>query len=404
MNIIISSGHGLHVAGARGIIDEVTEARKVTDRVASILRTLGVNVNIFHENETRNQRDNVNTIVQHHNRQDRDLDVSVHFNAFSPTDLPRGVEVLFRNETEKEFASCVSNAISVASGLNDRGAKQRADLGFLNNTNKPAILIEVCFVDSVKDVQLYNDCFENICKAIAKTLSNEGKPNQKWPISEESLMSMQLLGVINSPEYWRTITHIKYLDALLKNAASAGLLDSRIENGIDNISTALDVLIDASIIQSPEYWQNILTKNDVKYLDMLIINIANKCRIVLEKIIHAESNGEDLKGQTLVGNVIINRHNNVNFPNGIYNVVFQSGVNSQGVLVHQFTPVANGAYSAAVPSKSVKKAVSQVLDDVNKSKGALFFIANQAVKNSWHESSLKQLFSYGGHTFFTTLP
>jgi len=35
-NIVISSGHGLHIPGARDLIDEVTEARRVTDRVAEI--------------------------------------------------------------------------------------------------------------------------------------------------------------------------------------------------------------------------------------------------------------------------------------------------------------------------------------------------------------------------------
>ena len=38
-NIVISSGHGLHVRGARDILDEVTEARRVTNRVGEILRS-----------------------------------------------------------------------------------------------------------------------------------------------------------------------------------------------------------------------------------------------------------------------------------------------------------------------------------------------------------------------------
>ena len=41
MKIAISSGHGLHVRGARGLIDEVDEARHVTDRTAEILRSAG---------------------------------------------------------------------------------------------------------------------------------------------------------------------------------------------------------------------------------------------------------------------------------------------------------------------------------------------------------------------------
>ncbi|MGG3890033.1 hypothetical protein [Metabacillus fastidiosus] len=45
--------------------------------------------------------------------------------------------------------------------------KKRTNLGFLNGTNKPAILIEVCFVDSKGDVQIYKNKFDEICIAIA---------------------------------------------------------------------------------------------------------------------------------------------------------------------------------------------------------------------------------------------
>ena len=46
----------------------------------------------------------------------------------------------------------------------------------MKHTNKPAILIEVCFVDSVKDVELYYKNFDAICNAIVKALTKyEGK-------------------------------------------------------------------------------------------------------------------------------------------------------------------------------------------------------------------------------------
>jgi hypothetical protein len=51
--------------------------------------------------------------------------------------------------------------------LLNRGPKKRSDLYFLNNTNEPAILIEVCFVDSSADANLYRTHFRAICGAIA---------------------------------------------------------------------------------------------------------------------------------------------------------------------------------------------------------------------------------------------
>lgn len=177
-NYIISSGHGKHVAGANGYINEVTEARKVVNRVASLLNNSGHDTIKHHDNTTRNQRDNVNGIVDYHNSKSRKVDVSVHFNAFKTTNDPMGVEVLYISNNGKKIAEKVSSAIAKVSGLKNRGAKKRTNLGFLNGTEKPAILIEVCFVDSKADVNIYKDKFDEICKAIAESLSG-GKVSER---------------------------------------------------------------------------------------------------------------------------------------------------------------------------------------------------------------------------------
>jgi hypothetical protein len=80
-----------------------------------------------------------------------------------------GCEVLY--VTQAELASDLSNAIAKFAGLVNRGAKRRTDLYFLNNTEEPSVLIEVCFVDSTADVELYKENFDVICRAIAVALS-----------------------------------------------------------------------------------------------------------------------------------------------------------------------------------------------------------------------------------------
>ena len=102
---------------------------------------------------------------------------------------------------------------------------------------------------------------------------------------------MVALGVINSPDYWRNQS-VQWLDELLSKASGDGVLDSRIDNGIIDIDIAFDVLKDAGIIDSPDYWKGLLKEDRVQYLENLLINIANKCRSVLEKIVHAEARGE----------------------------------------------------------------------------------------------------------------
>lgn len=168
MRVCISSGHSQFVRGAVGVLDEVNEARRVVPRVAHYLRGAGAQVNEFHDDVSRTQSANLGAIVAHHNRQTRDLDVSVHFNAFQRTDGPRGTEVLHRSN--QAIAARVSRAMASAAGFINRGAKTRTDLSFLNRTNRPAILLEVCFVDSGTDATLYNRHFEDICRSVAESI------------------------------------------------------------------------------------------------------------------------------------------------------------------------------------------------------------------------------------------
>jgi len=165
--IVISSGHGKYVRGAAGILDEVDEARIVTERVAEELRLRGVNVTTYHDDVSKSQNENLNRIVDVHNSKKRDLDVSVHFNAFEPTTSPRGTEVLY--VTQEDLADEVSAAIA-SCGFINRGAKERTDLFFLNGTAMPSILLEVCFVDSQADANLYARALGTICSSIADVL------------------------------------------------------------------------------------------------------------------------------------------------------------------------------------------------------------------------------------------
>jgi N-acetylmuramoyl-L-alanine amidase len=170
MSVVISSGHGKYIRGASGYLDEVDEARLVVEKVAELLRSAEVGVKTFHDNTSHDQSTNLHTIVNYHNSQSRDLDVSVHFNAYQTTSKPMGVEVLY--VTQQTLADKTSEAIAQAGHFLDRGPKKRTDLYFLNNTHEPAVLIETCFVDSQADANLYHQHFDAICTAIAESIGN----------------------------------------------------------------------------------------------------------------------------------------------------------------------------------------------------------------------------------------
>ena len=87
-SIVISSGHGKYVRGASGILDEVDEARLVVEKLAGMLRERGVDVVTYHDDVSTTQNENLQRITDFHNSKQRDLDISVHFNAYEQVEKP----------------------------------------------------------------------------------------------------------------------------------------------------------------------------------------------------------------------------------------------------------------------------------------------------------------------------
>ena len=158
--------------GAAGILDEVDEARLVVEALADDLRERDIDVVTYHDDVSTSQNENLNRIVDFHNAQPpHDLDISVHFNAYEQVDKPMGTEVLYL--TQGALAGELSAAIADAGELINRGGKKRTDLFVLNNTAAPCVLLEVCFVDSEADADLYRGNFASIIEAIGDVLTDE---------------------------------------------------------------------------------------------------------------------------------------------------------------------------------------------------------------------------------------
>ena len=106
-----------------------------------------------------------------------DIFVSLHCNAFDG--YARGVETLvfkFGSEAER-LAACVHKQLvdteqSVDPYILDRGLKERPNLSVLRNTDMPAILIEMGFIDNDHDVVLLEDKQDTLAKAIARGVTD----------------------------------------------------------------------------------------------------------------------------------------------------------------------------------------------------------------------------------------
>ena len=195
--VAISSGHSLKVRGASGVLDEVDEARKVVEHVADELGSMGIEVMIFHDDTSTTQSENLETIVAFHNEQERDLDVSIHFNAYIETTAAMGTECLYLSQAE--LAKQVANAIASV-GFKNRGAKKRTDLYVLNKTEMPCILIEVCFVDSQADADLYHERFDRVCSVIAGAIAGDEtdtKPEPEPPSQPDAVPVLEVRGKVS---------------------------------------------------------------------------------------------------------------------------------------------------------------------------------------------------------------
>lgn len=114
----------------------------------------------------------------------------------------------------------------------------------------------------------------------------------------------------------------------------------------------------------------------------------------LAQIIHAESWGEPLEGQIAVGNVVLNRVKSKDFPNTIYDVIFDT---KNGV---QFTPVANGTIYNTPSALSVK-AAQMALDGHVVVEDCLFFFNPKTATNAnWIVANKTYHVSIGNHDFY----
>lgn len=112
----------------------------------------------------------LSSIVAKANRVKADMFISLHLNAFNL--LANGTEVFTMNMKEIPQARNVLNEI-VKLGFVNRGIKDGKGLAVIRGTLAPAMLVEMCFIDSAKDMKLFNA--EKMASAIVKGLIGEDK-------------------------------------------------------------------------------------------------------------------------------------------------------------------------------------------------------------------------------------
>lgn len=166
MIIGIDMGHNLG-AGAIKLLNETTENRKIGNLLIQYLREKGHTVIDCTNNNANNQ---LKGITDKANAQKLDLFVSIHLNAGGG----HGTETYIYNGSYsgkanlKAKAKVINDAVAGSCNFRNRGVKE-ANFHVLRETIAPAILIEVCFVDSAEDKTKINA--EAIAKAMFKGIT-----------------------------------------------------------------------------------------------------------------------------------------------------------------------------------------------------------------------------------------
>lgn len=114
----------------------------------------------------------------------------------------------------------------------------------------------------------------------------------------------------------------------------------------------------------------------------------------LSRIIYAEAGAEPFAGKILVGNVVLNRMFSDEFPDTVYDVIFDR---KYGV---QFTPIANGSIWNTPNSDSIA-AAKICLDAYYLSRDALYFLNPDLATNFWIPNNRPFLMKVGGHEFYS---
>ena len=196
MKIAVRGGHCPKATGAKGLIDELTEDRKVKDSVIKYLTMLGYDVlDLTPPDHTSNSHEDLYYGISKANAWGADLFVSIHFNKTYDTykgSLGSEVCVYSPFDTAQRVVNGLANL-----GFKNRGQKIRTGLYELRHTNMKSMIIEVCFVEATGDVSLYNRLGHDLIgKTIAESISNN-KVNA--PVVEPPVINKP---IINNTDSW----------------------------------------------------------------------------------------------------------------------------------------------------------------------------------------------------------
>ncbi|MCL1999709.1 MAG: N-acetylmuramoyl-L-alanine amidase [Turicibacter sp.] len=330
----------------------------------------------------------INARAEYANSHNADFFISIHTNAGGGTGAETFVQP--NDKVSHEFATAVNDIYATKMGLRNRGVKfdtstRHGALGVLRGTRMPAILLELAFIDSPvnnPDLGILRGKQQEMAVALSDGI-----------LAFLGIDTMPIKEIVPCPSdgrIGRPNDSELHIDILGRTETIGGF----IENG-------------ATFVRLTDFAQTLgygVSWDEVRRLPVVVskmetiptgANLTPDEIKLLETVVHWESRGEDLKGQILVANVILNRMTNNNAC--LADVIFQNGA---------FTVIKRTDFYDAKPSALTKSAVQNALNGVNYSQGATFFHAiSHLTPDVWHERAaadgrIIHLFDHGNHRFY----
>lgn len=113
---------------------------------------------------------------------------------------------------------------------------------------------------------------------------------KKYPVDPKNVDRLVELGIVTSPEVWKKVDNLQWMNELLAAFGTEGLIGKGIDNNITVFDTALWALNKAGVINNPDYWRKVVEDKLVPWLDTLIIKVANSANLFTCKECHHDHN------------------------------------------------------------------------------------------------------------------
>lgn len=182
MKVYINPGHDKkYDSGAVGYgMREADIVAEVGELVKNYLVAAGCEVmlrqsdNLYYDSS---YSDRPIAVVPEANNWDADIFVSIHCNAFNGTAKGTECEIysLIASKDAAKLAKCIQDQLVATLETIDRGIKERPNLIVLKQTDMPATLVEIAFIDNEKDANKLKYCRDDIARAIARGITDYGQ-------------------------------------------------------------------------------------------------------------------------------------------------------------------------------------------------------------------------------------